>query len=73
MQDFNFNITSEASHEYDTVFDTERLIGVAGWDGTADLLEALAASTVDAQDYWIVQRAAEIGFNVGRNSVLTPF
>ncbi len=67
-----FNITSENSQHYDTVFDTERLVGVAGWNGTADLLEAMEASKIQQEDFWIVQRAAEIGFEIGRNSLPTP-
>ena len=64
-----FNITSENSYHYNTVFDTERLVGVAGWQGTADLLEAMKASKITQEDFWIVQRAAEIGFEVGRNTL----
>lgn len=67
-----FNIASENSNRYETVFDTERLIGVAGWQGTADLIEALEASRIEPEDFWLVQRAAEIGFEVGRNSLSAP-
>ncbi len=51
------------------VFDMEVLIGVIGWTPAADLLEALDASDISEKDYWIVQRAAEAGFEQGLHTL----
>lgn len=48
--------------------DIERLIGVVGFENAADLLNIVDESNINDEDYWIVQHAAEIGFETGFNS-----
>lgn len=50
------------------VLDIEKLIGVAGWEGSALLLDELDRTDIETKDTWIIVRAAEIGYEVGQRS-----